>query len=182
MSQSSSNTVPPVEKWLQSFDAWYSDIEQNHRYQESAHCYFELDETSQPFLNVTIVLTKTPSKRPETDAPATPAPEDEENKSKQSEGSTVDNEPHKRINSESHKLVKLLPTREEAAQGRIVVRLPQAAPLQHRLKQPSPATQYRETNQRQKEDFPTRPSFKTSKAASGTASTSTTLWQDGHFA
>ena len=128
MSQSSSNTVPPVEKWLQSFDAWYSDIEQNHRYQESAHCYFELDETSQPFLNVTIVLTKTPSKRPETDAPATPAPEDEENKSKQSEGSTVDNEPHKRINSESHKLVKLLPTREEVAQGRIVVRLPQAAP------------------------------------------------------
>ena len=108
-----------IENWLASLKTWYQEINENSHYRESAYCDFERTDEGQTYLNATIVLQATPVRLPErgkADHSPVTSGQDEENRATK--------RPVVGVTNDRPKLVNLLPTRAQAAHGKIIVRQP----------------------------------------------------------
>ena len=122
MSLAPSDHAQGIENWLKSLDQWYCGIEDNSHYLESAYCHFERGDDGNTYLNATVVLqaTQTRSEQSADSIVATETQEpDQENRQKATDSVPVTNE--------RPRLLTLLPSRAEAAQGKVVVRQPPKA-------------------------------------------------------
>lgn len=106
-----------IDEWLELLKAWYREINENIYYRESAYCDFKRTDDGKTYLSATIVLRATPAsllERAQGDHSPVDAAQDEQN--------LATKLTHVDVTNDGPKLVKMLPTREEAAYGKVVVR------------------------------------------------------------